>query len=266
MRTQHLLAKLHRLPGLGAALEWRYERLFEKADNLQLFRGVYPSYAQALASAPKTKPTSYDQPEPAALYRDRLDSIVHTDYPILYWLGRLSGQYQSVFDIGGHIGVKYYAFRKYLDYPHELRWRVCDVPAVTQAGEEVASERGAQGLSFTNDFADMNGTDLLLAMGSLQYLEHSLGELLRPVANKPRHILINTTPIGESPTFYTLNSIGVAFCPYRVANKQEFVSELTALGYTCIDEWQNHGKNTIVPFAPERSVEHYTGFYFRLQS
>src|SRR3546814_12163657 len=64
-----------------------------------------------------------------------------SDYPLVFWLGRLIADGQrSVFDLGGHIGVSYYGFRKYTDYPPDLSWTIHDLPS-----EMAAGRRWAQG-------------------------------------------------------------------------------------------------------------------------
>ena len=52
-----------------------------------------------------------------------LEQVNPRDYPLLFWFSELFREgATSVFDFGGHIGVKYYAFQRYLPYPDNLRW------------------------------------------------------------------------------------------------------------------------------------------------
>ena len=55
---------------------------------------------------------------------------------------------------GGHIGVARYAFERYLGFPSELVWQVCDVPAVVHGpSKSVASLRPALAAGMTQALA-----------------------------------------------------------------------------------------------------------------
>lgn len=242
---------------------WRHQ--FAHARQAHLFLGIYGSAAEAMAAAPTTAPLSYDNTASARLYLDRLD-IDDYDYPALHWIGDgLRRGLRSLVDVGGAVGIKFYAFRKALDYPEGLRWRVVDMPAVVAEGERLARARGEQGmLSFSADLADVDGHEILFASGALQYLAQSLPEMLATMKARPRQIVINTTPIHEQRAFFTLNSIGTAYCAYRVEARAAFIAGVEAQGYRLRDQWRNIGKRMPVIGQPEYSVEHYSGFCFEL--
>lgn len=243
-----------------------YEQLFSKATGANLFRGVFSSFSEAVASAPSTKPIGYDHPEPAGMYVDRTHRVYSSDYPVLFWIRSILKPGLKIFDLGGHIGVSYYAYQKYLEYPDGLQWLVCDVPEVTQAGEKFAKNRQESRLKFTNDYAAVDSHELLLASGSLQYIEESLAELLEPITNKPGHIIVNLLPAYEGEPFVTLQNIGTVFCPYRIVNTVELLGSMQKLGYECVDIWRNEEKECLIPFHPDRSLDVYHGFYFREHS
>src|SRR5690606_41489991 len=74
----------------------------------------------------------------------------------------------------GHLGQAYYGFRRYVDYPPGLRWRVHDVPKVMQAGRRWADEHDQSGaLQFADQAADADGCDLLITTGALRSEEHT---------------------------------------------------------------------------------------------
>src|ERR1019366_2187643 len=98
------------------------------------YRGVYQSFAEALRFTPKTKPVGYDQPCVAAWYREKLEGILHDDYPALFWVGVALKDARSVFEIGGHVGLAFYGFERYLTYPSSFHWTICDVPSVVAEG------------------------------------------------------------------------------------------------------------------------------------
>jgi putative methyltransferase (TIGR04325 family) len=264
MSIEDLLERTKQLPGLRAVVSRRYERYFAKERNANLFRGVFQSFAEAAASAPDTKGLGYDQPEAAGMYREVLEVLRPTDYPALFWISRLLPELDSVFDYGGHVGVKYYAYRKYVELDARVDWTVCDVPAVVASGRELLTKFGAARLGFTSDFGEVNGKSLLLCSGSLQYIEPSLPTLLEPLAARPRHVLINSTPVSALPTYFTLNNIGTAFCPYKVQNRSELVQGMKSRGYALTDSWENPGKRCFIPLYPEHSLDAYQGFYFKL--
>lgn len=266
METLHQALDL--LVALAPIQHWRvdrYERRFAYAEQANLFRGIFESFTDAELSAPHTKPLGYDHPAPAAMYEERTKLIFPSDYPILFWLQRLmsAGQCTTLFDFGGHIGVGYYSYRRYLTYPRALRWQVCDVPAVVERGREWARDHDNLGqLSFTDAMEEASGKDLFFASGSLQYLPQGLGDMLAELAQPPRHLLINLLPLHLRESYFTLQNIGTAFCPYHVSSEQRFMHEITSLGYRLVDRWVNLEKACSIPFHPEYSLDRYHGFYF----
>src|SRR4030095_13749614 len=129
-------------PVIKAIRKSRYDRLFENNANWNLFRGTFATSDAAQASAPATRPVGYDNAASAELYLDHLRIDQH-DYPSLFWLSRSFAEgLKRVADIGGAVGIKYYAFQEFIEFPAETVWRVIDVPAVAQRGREFAESRG----------------------------------------------------------------------------------------------------------------------------
>ena len=236
---------------------------FETNTEANMFRGVFDTWEAAAASAPPSRPLGYDNPDSAALYLRHL-SVEDWDYPALFWISDSVGKGLLNFaDVGGSVGIKYYAFGKFVRFPAGSSWRVIDVPAVVARGREFAVQRGAPAsLQFSEEIDDVAGVDVVFASGSLQYLPETLPDILRRAERRPRRIVINTTPFHERFDFFTLNSVGTAFCPYRVQKAESFVAELSALGYRLRDEWRNIGKPMHIPFFPEHSLRSYVGFCF----
>ncbi|HEU4733657.1 MAG TPA: TIGR04325 family methyltransferase [Kofleriaceae bacterium] len=251
-------------PPVRARLQARYERHFATAQKAHLFRGVYGSFDEAARAAPASKPIGYDNPGPAAMYRNLLETVHFSDYPVLFWMARaITPSTKRLFDLGGHVGVRYYAFRTCLALPERLTWQVMDVPAVVQAGRELAAEKRASHLTFTERRDDVAGADILFATGSLQYLEKPLHEILAPIPARPAHVIINQLPMQDGPAYYTLQSIGAAFCPYRIEDRGALVAGMAALGYEKLDAWRTMEKHCPIPFHPEHSINGYEGMYFR---
>lgn len=254
------------LPGIRWLAKPLYRRMFRRPyrDGNAYF-GAYATYAQALEHAPQALPTSYDIATAGQMYRDRHDRIRVSDYPVVYWLSRLLSEGQRrVFDLGGHIGVSYYGFRGYLDYPTDLCWCVHDVPAIVATGRAWATEHDPQQhLHFSESADDADGQDVLISSGALQYLEYSLPELLQKLRTSPPHVLINLTPMHPSRSYFTLQNIGKAVLPYRVSSVPQFVAAMEALGYSVQDRWQSFERHLRVPFETACTLESYSGFYFR---
>jgi putative methyltransferase (TIGR04325 family) len=257
------LDRVRDFPVIRTVRKSRYDRLFENNADRNLFRGTFNTPADAQASAPATRPVGYDNAASADLYLQRLRIDQH-DYPSLYWLSRsFVEDLNRVADIGGSVGIKYFAFQEFVEFPADLVWRVIDVPAVARRGREFAASRGpSPGLEFSDTLADADGMDVIFASGVLQYLPQSLPELLSTLVRKPRRILINTTPIHPERSFFTLNSIGTAYCPYRVQAREPLIDAIESQGYRLRDEWQNLGKEMQIPFEAACSLRHYTGFCF----
>jgi putative methyltransferase (TIGR04325 family) len=253
-------------PVVRKVLEARYERRFRTHVSLMenLYRGVFDSFADAKASVPTTHSLGYDNAASAELYRERTRRVFINDYPMMFWLGRLfeSGN-SSVFDLGGHIGIAYYAYQRYLKFPETISWRVLDVPAVNTAGADWAREHDTRRrLSFTARREDADGADIFFAAGSLQYLEYTLSELLGGLSRPPPHLLLNSVPIHMTASYFTVQNMGATCCPYRITAEREFIDGLKALGYVLRDRWENPDRHCRIPFYPQRSLDRYYGFYF----
>jgi putative methyltransferase (TIGR04325 family) len=233
------IGKLHKLvdalsmaPGVRHYRVRSFNRWFEhNPRGHNLFRGVFASFEAAAASVPQGVALGYDNEQAATMYAKRLVADEH-DYPAMFWLEKsFTDGLAHVVDLGGSIGIKYYAFEPHLSLPRGLSWTVCDVPSAARQGRAFAAERrSGPALLFTDQFADINGCDVLYASGVVQYLPQTLADILSGLPNKPQRLVINTAAIHPSKSFFTLNSIGTAFCPYRVQSLEAFVCGITARG------------------------------------
>jgi len=186
------------------------------------------------------------------------------DYPVIFWLGRILTAGSSVLDFGGSVGISYYSFSKHLSFPTGLTWKVCDTPEVVESGRAIAEEEGAANLTFTSEFHDGSGSDILIAAGMLHYVDEPLAALVSRLPEKPKHILVNKTPLQSGSPFVTLcNYAGHSFIPYHIFNRDAFVESICRLGYELVDEWENPGLTCEIISHPERSLDVYSGLYFR---
>ena len=266
-RLHRYLDKALNLPGVLAWRQRRFDLAFSQGHYDGLCRGVYASYRDAAAAAPKGLPLGYDHEGPAAMYRNRLSRVWPGDYPMMLWLDKAFRQgVRRVTDLGGHVGVAYYAYQQYIDYPDQLAWHILDVPAVAQQGRVLAQERDTRkALSFVDDFEDASQADLLFTSGCLQYLEATLAEKLAGLSRRPQWLLVNLLPLHDTQAYWTVQNIGQAFCPYRIQRKDAFFGALDQLGYDICDIWENAEKRCEIMFAPQYSLQGYYGAALRLR-
>ncbi|MBT8341807.1 MAG: methyltransferase, TIGR04325 family [Desulfatitalea sp.] len=243
----------------------RYNRKFE-CDGYSCFRGVFNSFDEAYASAPKKKNIGFNFPEVADLFLERTSKIQSYDYPMIFWLRSIIEKHQTLFDYGGNIGVHYYAYKEYLKYPEGLTWKVCEVPEVAKAGEKMAREKGVENLKFVMEFDAAEGSDILISAGALQYVEAPMiFESLVKLKRRPQYLLFNKLPLYEGPGFVTLQNAGCSFTAQHVYNKQWFVGEMEKIGYELRDMWDVYGLGCAIPFYPENSFKLYTGLFFHIE-
>lgn len=259
--TTRLQSSLSQLPVLQrhALRKAREAFIANREDNL--FFGIHETWDQAAAEALKFGKVGYDNNASAAIYdhRTRIDTY---DYPALYWLLRsIHEGRRHVGDVGGSIGIKFLAFRDALSPWPDLRWTVHDVPAAISHGRELSASRGdGDRLKFADRFEQLQDVEILYTSGVLQYLPETLAETLAKWQKRPQRIIINTTPIHPTESYFTVNSIGTAFCPYRIQTQAALIRDLTRLGYKLRESWINPDKRMTIPMHPEHSLGHYSGY------
>lgn len=255
--------EIGRLPVLRHPVSAAQRRRFETAagGDVRLFDGIYPDFASAVRAIPAGRAAGYDNERSASRALDEWLKVHPSDYPVLFWLSRLIPTAPFVFDWGGNVGIKYFAYRKYLSYPASLTWLVSDVPAVVAAGEEIGRREAATGLRFTTALDELANADILLAAGALQYIEDPI-RLLRALPSLPEHIVLSKVPAYDAASAVTLQNIGTAFCAYHLFNRTEFVRAFIDLGYLLVDRWTSPEIRCEIPLHPNHAVPGYSGFYF----
>jgi putative methyltransferase (TIGR04325 family) len=195
-----------------------------------------------------------------------IPQVNFSDYPSVFWLGRaLNEGMRSVFEPGGRVGIKFYAFRRMLSYPADLRWTVCENAETVRQGRALAVEREVSDqLQFSTELRQTASYDVLYASGSLPYLPARITEIIAGLPAKPKRIVLNTTAVHPDRTLYTLNSTGSAVAPYRIQHHDELLEELTAAGYRRRDGWRNEGRPIQVPFVEGGEKPYYAGYCFDL--
>ncbi len=211
------------------------------------FRGVFPSYSAALAAAPDTCDLTPIARGPVATLPDRTAAPGAGDHAPLFWLARLLPELTALFEFRACIGAKHPSYVRYLPALAKPSWRL--------------SRPGSL------DLSEASGCDLLLCSSSLAFVEPSLAELLAAVEQKqkPRYLIVNSTPLWRAETRYTLHCSAGAYRPYKVESEQRFLSGLARLGYEVVDRWQNPAKRSALSaplFDPQPT---FHGFHFRLR-
>lgn len=227
-------------------------------------RGVYDTWEEAQRTILPARKLGYDQPAAASMYLEYTEKLRPSDYAALFWMKSAISESSSVFDLGGNIGLARYSFDRYLGFPENLQWIVCDLPEVTQFGKELAEKRNMRRLTFTENYGDAEGVDILHTAGSVQCMQTDLSAILSHLRRKPGHVLVNRIPFYDGKSFYTVRELAVRGFPtimfvYRVFNQDEFINSILSHGYQLIDSWSISEGNCIIPLRPDKSVRAYTG-------
>jgi putative methyltransferase (TIGR04325 family) len=241
-------------------------------------RSVFSSFAEALSATPSMISRGYSQCyEKSGFYdvstKERKKNMEKNieeinefnksiDYPVLVWLREAFTDSSKVFDLGGNTGYGYHAYQKMIPYPSTLKWTICDLPQVVEAGQRILETTDSPGLTYTSNIADAEGSEIFITCGTLQYLEPSLGELLEKLAHKPRHLIVHNVPLCEGEEYFTHQNLMPAYVPYKIQNRGKFLASLNSLGYEIVDNWEIN-RVCRIPFHPERFVRAYHGFYLR---
>ena len=230
-------------------------------------RGIFSSFEEGWAVARRTGLPGHDGWAEIAIHLRLSENLRPSDYAALFWLSRLSERGVKVFDYGGNFGNLFYTYKKYLEPLGPLDWTVLDLPFVLQEGRRIARERNATGLRFAESAAEFSVDRVLLASGFLHYWEGTIEGFVRQFPVSPTHILINRSPMIENQAaFITVQNTGTCAHPCVVRNAASMIAEFSALGYELVDRWIAPELHVYMPFFPNLSIPHYSGFYLRLQN
>ncbi len=239
------------------------DRVEDVIHPLNSFVGVFDTFDEARRAAPSFRRVGYEHAVSANWYLKKLQGVTLEDYPVLFWLRAALEESRSLYEIGGHVGVAYYGYQSVLAYPPDLDWTICDVPDVVEAGRKLAAERGRTNLEFVSGPNEVEGADIVLTVGALQYVDApTLADTLHSFSKKPLHLLVSNTPTWDGSSFVTLQNLGTVFAPYRIFNRAEFLSSLEELGYELVDSWHKM-REVRIPRHPDKFTDRYSGFYLR---
>lgn len=247
-------------------LQWKREH-FLSSEGYGFYYGVFESFKEARASLPRSK--EFDHEPLAEEYVDvRSKRVFAYDYPVMLWLFRaFQAGAASTLDIGGSVGVHYYAYRRYIQMPAALTWAVVEVPTMATIGRNLAMTSAATALSFTEDLNQAvmaSASDIWISAGAMQYIEDVRpARLLEQCVVRPKHILLNKLPLCSGDDFVTTQNIGSgSFVPVQVFNRGRYIEEIEAHGYTLWDKWDVPERSLSLPGYPGRSLPSFSGLYF----
>ncbi len=242
-----------------------FQKLYHKVFVGSRTSGVYPDVAAARRAIPADRKVGYDHEEAANLYPWLAEHTKISDFAVLFHFAQIVRPGMRIFDFGGNIGVLYYAYGRRWKLPPDVQWIVCDVPAVVEAGRAHAALHPSPGLSFTTNFEDAAGTDVLLTSGTLQCVEDDFARMLSRLGDrKPPHLFVNRMPLWDRPAFVTLQDLGPVIYPYQVFNRAAFLTSMSAQGYSVLDQWECPEKVLSIRFRPQLRIRSFDGYYFGL--
>ena len=229
-------------------------------------KGVYPTFEAAKRACSAGMLSDYDAcNEDRSLEADikRVFRIQYEDYPVLFWLQKLIRPGIRIADLGGSFGGTYYAFKKALELPDDMEWIVAELPAAVEHGVRVAEGRGETRLAFTTELSTENCPDVLVTLGTLQYMQQRLPQVVSALSALPAYVIVHRVPITDGPAYWTIQNLKIAQVPYYIHNRDELVAGMTSLGYQLIDSCYSL-RRIRIPFHPSRDVQHYAGFLFAM--
>jgi putative methyltransferase (TIGR04325 family) len=210
------------------------------------FSGRFDSREEALLSAPSATRSTWDDDALVHGGIGTFSSIHVFDWPVIYYLQQLAkdGRLNAVTDFGGHIGVKYRAYREVIDFPEEMRWQVVEVPAVIREARRRVSQED-QRLGFFERIEETEACDVLLCSGSLQYASLTLEQLVTRMPKRPGTIILNKVPVSKKAAFFTVERY-IKSLAYRIFGPDELEEERKRLGYTLAAQWTIPHRDIVV--------------------
>lgn len=224
---------------------------------------LFGNVEDAWAAARALSPMGHEDPCEIEVHLELSKSLRASDYAVLFWILEISGGDVAIFDYGGNVGNLYYSFSPYLQGCPRVEWKVYDLPPVVEQGRKMAAARKAGGLTFEDTPRSAAARDILLVSGALHYWERSICEFLGQFAEKPKHILINRSPVHDTLSFITVQRTKTCAFPCVVRNAGKMIEEFAAGGYKLIDRWKAPELSLTMPFFPNHTIPNYSGFYFR---
>ena len=140
-----------------------------------------------------------------------------------------------------------------------------DIVEMIEIGRQLARERKEVRIQFTDQLTQAAGADLLLVSGSLHYFTFDFLDFIDRLSEKPKHILINRTPITNGVPVVNVQDATSFLVACRQIARPYLVKGLERLDYELVDAWSVPELHQYIPFYPEHSLPEYSGMYFRIR-
>ncbi len=229
---------LFKLPGLKQLKASSVARSL-LSGKIGPYRGRFKSSQEATESLPAARRSTYDNDEFVSINVESFSQVHSFDWPVLFFLQRLIHEraLRVVTDFGGHVGVKFYAYRGLLDFPEDLRWQVVEVPAMVREGRRRVPA-GVTSLEFFERLEETTACDVLICSGALQYAGVPLTELVERAPQKPKVVVLNKVPVSSrGADFFTLERFGATAIPNHIFSAEMLDEARLRLGYTLAASW-----------------------------
>jgi len=246
---ERIVDNVKSLPGLYQLRKRRYRRQFFSGNGYWGLWGDFDTYQAALDYVGKPERSTYDHEEIVPVNLAAFKEVSAFDYPVIFWLKKVlnAESCKALVDFGGHVGVKFYAYRGHLNLPKDFKWQVVDVPAMVDAG---SAQSESDLLAFYSDITLTTPASILLCSGSLQYSPETIDEVIEKLHCKPEWIVVNKVSVVETRTFFALENFGKSWIPFRIYERRAFEGLISKKGYVKRDEWEISGRRYDVPFTP----------------
>ena len=249
---QEMVQRIRSLPVVKQMRKSRWKRnFFDAPDGSWGLYGGFTSISEARKAIPKS--STYDDDRLVDMNVDYFSRVHLFDYPLLFWLSKLISQASAkrVVDFGGHVGVKFYAFRDYLTLPEDFDWHVVDVETMVRRGREKAAAAGETRLSFSTDLASAPPSRVLICSGSLSYVEDNLADLVKRCVLRPAFVITNKVSVLDGKEIVTLEGFGASIIPYRMLDGRTLNASMQGLGYQLVDHWEIPDRKFSIPHVAE---------------
>ena len=237
-------------------------------QNLAGASGVFPSMGAAEAALQKYRPPTKEHLN-QELISSNFQGSLHlrpSDYAVLFWLEKISAAEPLVlFDFGAGIGQTYQAMAPLLGPGRIRSWIVQDLPEVISRATDIAFPDGVPSeVELASELTAGSTCNTILAAGALHYWTDGMEGFFRQLGNKPRHFILNRSPMRlEGESYFTVQEGDTWAVPCFVRSFPDFVAEMKSEGYEMVDEWTVVEKQLVRGWRPDFSCP-YKGAYFHM--
>jgi putative methyltransferase (TIGR04325 family) len=232
-------------------------------EKLLAYQRPFPSLAEAERAISELGGSGHENPGNADQHLLLSEKARPSDYAAFFHMEKILPSVRRIFDLGGNVGNLFYCYSKYLKGMNGASWTVMDLPANVSRGRVLAEQRGISQLTFTEQWEDASGVDLLIATGSLHYFAKTMAQMLAELPVMPRYVLINRAAMTDGAPVATVQDNGYHCTACMLHNRADVIRGLTEAGYLLEDQWGAPELSLDIPGHPEHRISSYTGMFLR---